>query len=465
MSWRDSLQPASFRGVAFKTFGTQARIGRRNVLHQYPFRDKPYLEDLGRDASEYKIDGYVIQNKGNQFNYFQERDTLMDALMARGAGTLVHPSLGEINVAVSGRVSVEENFAQEGGIAKFSMVFVEAGTNQNPTEEDNPLSLVGGVVGEVLDRVMDTFGEGFSVEDMPGFAVLSAIQSVQTQANMIVAAVTSIQGAVLATVNSAVTYVQTLRDSVIDIIDTPCDVARVLVDGYNSFMGIIGEFGETITGNVLGSCSGRLISSNPPAATGVVGRSAVLAALALTRFGEPLDTPSPSPYGGRLPAVPLTTEVRVKQAANQIAIVNAARTAAIATAAQIGIRGEYESYDDAMGVLENILDALDAHLLKLGDESADTFYRDYGISISQPSVYEGLQQIRPALIKGMGLIGADLARVESYLVPPTVENILTLSYQKYEDINRATEIFERNKPLVVHPGFLPSGETIELLGE
>lgn len=51
MSWTDRLQPASFRGVAFKVDGDDLQIGRRTVVHEYPGRDTPSVEDMGRDGN------------------------------------------------------------------------------------------------------------------------------------------------------------------------------------------------------------------------------------------------------------------------------------------------------------------------------------------------------------------------------------------------------------------------------
>ena len=48
MAWKDRLQEASFRGVPFKFEGEGSAVGRRVETHEYPNRDKPYTEDLGK---------------------------------------------------------------------------------------------------------------------------------------------------------------------------------------------------------------------------------------------------------------------------------------------------------------------------------------------------------------------------------------------------------------------------------
>ena len=46
-----------------------------------------------------------------------------------------------------------------------------------------------------------------------------------------------------------------------------------------------------------------------------------------------------------------------------------------------------------------------------------------------------------------------------------VLNTLSLAYDRYEDLNREGEIIERNKELILHPGFIPNGKIIDILSE
>lgn len=84
--WRDKLKPASFRGASFKVDTDIRRGGRRVVLHQYPKRDDPYAEDLGRSARRFVVQGYLIGPE-----YLVLRDILIAALEEAGPGTLKLP--------------------------------------------------------------------------------------------------------------------------------------------------------------------------------------------------------------------------------------------------------------------------------------------------------------------------------------------------------------------------------------
>lgn len=120
MSWRDNLRPASFRGAVFEVDAADSDFGRRNVTHEFPQRDKPYVEDLGKKAREFKITGFVIGP-----DYMTARDKLLIAIETAGPGTLVHPLYGEMRVNAL-PCSVKET-RDEGGMARFALGFVESG--------------------------------------------------------------------------------------------------------------------------------------------------------------------------------------------------------------------------------------------------------------------------------------------------------------------------------------------------
>ncbi len=140
MAWRDQLHQvpfqrggrtlqapgASFRGVPFHTVDADLAIGRRTVLHEYPARDEPFVEDLGRRARVFTVEGYVLGD-----DYLAQRDALWRALEAEGPGELVHARYGVLWVAVQDTARIRET-TREGGKASFSITFVEAGRNQLP---------------------------------------------------------------------------------------------------------------------------------------------------------------------------------------------------------------------------------------------------------------------------------------------------------------------------------------------
>ena len=93
MAWQDRLRPASFRGVEFHVEIGAVASGRRIAQHEFPKRDEPYAEDMGRRIRRHPVTAYFIG-----FDYQLGRDDLIVALEEEGPGLLVHPTLGEFHV-------------------------------------------------------------------------------------------------------------------------------------------------------------------------------------------------------------------------------------------------------------------------------------------------------------------------------------------------------------------------------
>lgn len=118
MTWKTGFGPASFRGVAFFVRSNERSGGRRLAVHEYPFQDAPYAEDIGRKRRGFSVEGYVVGE-----DYTTDRDDLLDALEQDGPGPLVHPYWGSRTVAVDD-FRVRES-TDEGGMAVFSIQFIE----------------------------------------------------------------------------------------------------------------------------------------------------------------------------------------------------------------------------------------------------------------------------------------------------------------------------------------------------
>lgn len=162
MAWKDRLQDASFRGVPFKVEGEGAAVGRRVETHEYPNRDKPYTEDLGKVTFKPNITAYVIGD-----DCFDQRDRLIEALNKPGPGTLVHPTFGEISVCVDGEVNVSTT-GSEGRMVRFDLRFVEAGELTYPTSGAATANTLVSSCSALDDCISDNFDQ-FGMDGMPDF--------------------------------------------------------------------------------------------------------------------------------------------------------------------------------------------------------------------------------------------------------------------------------------------------------
>lgn len=120
MTWRSQLVDASFRGVPFFVDKATLSVGRRTVVHEFPGRATPLVEDLGRAPRRWQLEMVVI---GDQ--YLARRDALRLALERPGPGDLVLPTMGTVRAVVEGVSSISESVS-EGGVCRVSATFVEA---------------------------------------------------------------------------------------------------------------------------------------------------------------------------------------------------------------------------------------------------------------------------------------------------------------------------------------------------
>lgn len=94
-SWWQQLQPGSWRGVGFVMDATPTKAGRRIALHEYPYRDTVWSEDLGKLPRRYQVSAFLVGD-----DCYQQKQRMIQACEQAGAGTLVHPILGSLQVVL-----------------------------------------------------------------------------------------------------------------------------------------------------------------------------------------------------------------------------------------------------------------------------------------------------------------------------------------------------------------------------
>jgi prophage DNA circulation protein len=114
----------SFRGAWFRLDSYETTVGRRHALHEYPLRNLPLAEDLGRKARRFNFAAYILGP-----GWEVQRDLLINACEADGPATLVHPFHGTHRVLCD-TCTVSEGRASGRRFARFSLDFIEAGDYQ-----------------------------------------------------------------------------------------------------------------------------------------------------------------------------------------------------------------------------------------------------------------------------------------------------------------------------------------------
>jgi prophage DNA circulation protein len=179
--YRDTLHPASFRGVPFVVNSDESEGGRKTIRHEYVNSDFPYIEDLGKAAKEFSVEAMVV---GNDFLTQEKR--LTDACEVEGQGELVHPYYGRLVVTVDGKPRVRHS-KEDGACSYITIHFVR--TDRTPFQFP-PSDAITGVLsaaGAALEDINSGFQAVFSVTNKAAYYVATASAKVN-------AAITAIRG-------------------------------------------------------------------------------------------------------------------------------------------------------------------------------------------------------------------------------------------------------------------------------
>lgn len=149
------LRKASYNGVNFEVTASTIKFGRRTVTHEYPQRDEPYTEDLGRSARTFDITGFIVGE-----TYISQTKRLLKALEASSKnnepGKLVHPWMGTLSVCLNSQPKVDWNLEQ--GITNITLSFVEAGNLNNPSIAESWGNKLRSAVDGFIDDSLSAFG-------------------------------------------------------------------------------------------------------------------------------------------------------------------------------------------------------------------------------------------------------------------------------------------------------------------
>ncbi len=357
MAWTDNLRAASFRGVPFKVESHDAQGGRRTVTHEFPQRDTPYVEDMGRRAKEFSVDAYVIGD-----DYMQQRDALMRACDEPGSAELVHPYLGTLSVVCTGWALRESK--NEGRMARFSLSFVESGEAEFPSDTTDPIAQGWAAADIAEGATLDSFADLFSVDGLPDFAVDDAVEWLTNAAN---------------TVNDIARMVNNIPSTAV------------------GFSGVVNRFIGSIsslirTPRTLASTFAGLMRSFT-----TIFDSPLTATRGLTRMFN---------FGYDAKPIPVTTTTRARQEQNRKAIIGLVRQIAVIEAARNAPAATFETEQEATKTRDAIADELDAVM-----EEPTT----------SDVVYNALQQVRTVVVQGVQIADLpDLVTIRPPVTMPSV---------------------------------------------
>ncbi|WP_122336288.1 DNA circularization protein, partial [Pseudomonas coronafaciens] len=218
-TWRDSLLPASFRGVGFFIEKAVVPAGRKGQLHEFPQRDEPYFESLGKQSKVHTLTGFIVGP-----DCFEQRDRLLQALEQEGAGELVHPWLGRVQVQV-GECGVTHNLS-EGGLVRLDLKFYPANPLKFPVSTLNTRRQLLGASESLLDSALRRYR-----------SVMATVDAVRIN----IQALRSALSGVFATIQRQFTPFMTIYSDVTalvhSLVNAPLTVSTLFTTFFASFDG------------------------------------------------------------------------------------------------------------------------------------------------------------------------------------------------------------------------------------
>jgi len=153
--WPRVLRRASFRGVPFFVESDDIKYGRRIKVHEFPNRDRPFVEDLGEKAIGFSVTAYLASD-----NVLAEKDRLVAACRQRGAGSLILPDDGPMQVKC---YECDRKHSKDKlGYIAFSLSFHEAGADFGTMTLGFLSNLVGVAVGALGNVLGPAFFAAFN---------------------------------------------------------------------------------------------------------------------------------------------------------------------------------------------------------------------------------------------------------------------------------------------------------------
>lgn len=413
MSWLDSYRTASFRGIEFKVEGHDAQFGRRKVTHEYPGRDKPFTEDLGRKAREFSVDAYVLGD-----DYAAARDQLITACESDGVGELVHPYLGNLQVECMG-LRVRE-MSREGRICYMQITFVEAGEAEFPSDEVDSVKAVTSSANDAMEASRDGFLGRFSVDGLPSFVADAAAAKLgefsDLMANLPINPMAGSQS-----VADFMLRVRSIKGQALRLINQPRELANSILGIVSSIRDVFGTRADTVL---------RTMRSQNQAP-----------------YVGPTNTPNRRQEKENDEAFSaLIRQTAIAEQAKDAAVRASDSADAVAADRDDTEQSDlYQTRDEAIAVRDEITDALDA---EMEDSATDAL------------MFQAFTALRTEVVRG---VPAPTLRLPSIVevTPPATTPSLVVAYGFYGDAGRAMEIAQRNR--APHPGFLAGGRPLEVI--
>ncbi|MGU7784879.1 DNA circularization protein [Burkholderia sp. PU8-34] len=438
-NWQNLMRGASYGGVPFAVEAARTSGGRRNAVHDYPYRDEVWVEDLGKLPRQFNLVGFLVEDSliYGGGSVIAQRDRMFNVCESSGPQTLVHPTFGTVENVNCLNVEFMER-KDLGRVVEVMFTFIRSGLRIYPKAVDSTQDVVSSAANalnasSLLDFVRNT---------------ASAIQ-------MGAAVVQSAVSAAVGIYQLGVTAVNDVKRFLGAVSTLSGNFGRLFGGGNSGYLGsnqkapagttvtaliqndTVLRAAVTSTGTALQVAASRVVDTNAFSSAAVAFVQSVAASAA-----DPADAirmlssmASYSPAG-----ITSLSAIGSAMATMQTACGALFRRAVLAQLAKAVSTYQPASQQDSQALTASVTAAIDAEIEIAGDAGDDVSYT-------------ALRALRQAVV-------ADLQARSAGIAPATTFNFnaplpaLVLANRIYRDPTRSDGLVQQSN--AVHPAFLPT---------
>ncbi|EAX0015420.1 multidrug DMT transporter permease [Salmonella enterica] len=467
----------SFRNVPFLIYKEQRERGGRNIVkREYPLRESGGADDLGPKLPAFTFT-VIVQGDDAQ----AQRKALRDALYAPGAGELIHPDYGTLNVLID---NFESRYnVSEQRVVEFTINATPQANDTAPDTQKDTTTTLATKAGGGLNSVFNTLADGWAV-------VSDNLHDLQAMADTVSEKIDALENTVssvgiMQDISAFAASFSAMKGNITALITSPLRMAQQFAGVFSGLialpslpsLSLLGGKKRPWSGGVR-TGTGQSSAQNAGITAGVTPAGSLTAPdeavrsqggtqlyQALSAFHDTLVTQDRQrDLNGLTPAT--QANIRLLQSVLQSAVVLAQvqtagslltiAVAQAATPAGAGATADtpitvplLQSAADVQTVSHTLGQSLDAQVLAFSGQG----YTRTALA---------LREARLALVEDLTMRGVQLPGVSSVAVRTTEPALVTL-YRTTGNSVQWQRFVRRNG--VVNPLFVPGGSVVEVIDE
>ncbi|EBT9767627.1 multidrug DMT transporter permease [Salmonella enterica] len=464
----------SFRNVPFLVYKEQRERGGRNIVkREYPLRESGGADDLGPKLPAFTFT-VIVQGDDAQ----AQRKALRDALYAPGAGELIHPDYGTLNVLID---SFESRYnVSEQRVVEFTISATPQANDTAPQMQKDTAAMLATKAGGGLNSVFNTLADGWAV-------VSDNLHDLQAMADTVSGKIDALENTVssvgiMQDISAFAASFSAMKGNITALITSPLRMAQQFAGVFSGLIALPSLPSLSLLGGKKRPRSGGVRGTGQSSAPDAGIAAGVTPAGSLTTPDEAVRSQGGTQLYQALSAFHDTLVIQDRQrdlngltpaAQANIRLIQSVMQSAVILA-QVQTAGELLTIAVAQSAIPADAGATTGTpvTVPLLQSAADvqTVSHTLGQSLdAQVLAFSGqgytrtalaLREARLALVEDLTTRGIRLPGVSSVAVRTTEPALVTL-YRATGDSTQWQRFVRRNG--VVHPLFVPGGSVVEVI--